>query len=109
MHQWVLHNPKNDRRTTKGVFHIAEGGLPVPDDKSQTPLNAYAELLRLALSPPDDLLCLPFTSKQETTAKLWLSLLIRPIVAPEIPGRMPQKTMETRIFAPGGLIANLDL
>jgi hypothetical protein len=31
--QGVLHNPKNDRRTTKGVFHIAEGGLPIPDDK----------------------------------------------------------------------------
>mgnify|MGYP000582494508 CR=1 FL=1 len=24
----VLHNPANDRRTTAGVFHIAEGGLP---------------------------------------------------------------------------------
>jgi hypothetical protein len=29
----VLHNPASDRRTTQGVFHIAEGGLPVPDDK----------------------------------------------------------------------------
>ena len=29
----VLHNPANDRRTTAGVFHIAEGGLPIPDDK----------------------------------------------------------------------------
>ena len=25
----ILHNPSNDRRTTKGVFHIAEGGLPI--------------------------------------------------------------------------------
>ncbi|MCK4833273.1 MAG: hypothetical protein KAT12_00810, partial [Gammaproteobacteria bacterium] len=24
--QGVLHNPKNDRRTTSGVFHIVEGG-----------------------------------------------------------------------------------
>src|SRR5690606_17205856 len=31
--QGVLHNPKADRRTTKGSFHIADGGLPVPDDK----------------------------------------------------------------------------
>ncbi len=31
--QGVLHNPKSDRRTTKGVFHIAAGNLPVPDDK----------------------------------------------------------------------------
>ncbi|MBU0934549.1 MAG: hypothetical protein KKC64_02945, partial [Spirochaetes bacterium] len=28
----VLHNPANDRRTTEGVFHIAEGGLPAPPD-----------------------------------------------------------------------------
>jgi hypothetical protein len=28
--QGVLHNPKSDRRTTKGIFHVAEGGLPIP-------------------------------------------------------------------------------
>ncbi|MEQ1529122.1 MAG: hypothetical protein ABL925_07385, partial [Methylococcales bacterium] len=106
--QGVLHNPQNDKRTTKGVFHIAAGGLPVPADKNEVPVAAYAELLRLALSPPDELLSLPFTSKQENSAKLWLSLLLRPIVVPEIAGWMPQKTMETRFFAPGGLVANLD-
>ncbi|MDB6037624.1 MAG: hypothetical protein JWM99_1465, partial [Verrucomicrobiales bacterium] len=31
--QGVLHNPRSDRRTTEGSFHIAEGGLPIPDDK----------------------------------------------------------------------------
>ncbi|HSN23621.1 MAG TPA: hypothetical protein VLS45_05555, partial [Methylomicrobium sp.] len=106
--QGVLHNPKNDRRTTKGVFHIAAGGLPVPADKSEVPVNAYAEILRLALSPPDDLLCLPFTSRQENAAKLWLSLLLRPVVVPGIAGITPPKTMETRFFTPGGLAANLD-
>jgi hypothetical protein len=29
----VLNNPKADRRTTAGTFHVAEGGLPVPADK----------------------------------------------------------------------------
>ena len=106
--QGVLHNPKNDRRTTQGVFHIVAGGLPVPADKNEVPVAAYGELLRIALSPPDDLLCLPFTSKQGHSAKLWLSLLIRPIVVPEIPGFTLKKTMETRFFAPGGLVANLD-
>ena len=28
--QGVIHNPAKDRRTTKGVFHVTEGGLPVP-------------------------------------------------------------------------------
>ena len=26
----VLHNPRNDRRTTGGTFHVAEGGLALP-------------------------------------------------------------------------------
>ena len=108
LRQGVLHNPQNDRRTTKGVFHIAACGLPVPADKYEVPVTAYAELLRIALSPPDDLLCLPFTSGQENSAKLWLSLLLRPIVVPGIQGLSPEKTMEIRFFAPGGLVANLD-
>ncbi|HEU0008535.1 MAG TPA: hypothetical protein VFT34_01835, partial [Verrucomicrobiae bacterium] len=28
--QGVLHNPRSDRRTTQGSFHVAEGGLPIP-------------------------------------------------------------------------------
>jgi hypothetical protein len=40
--QGVLHNPKNDRRTTSGVFHIVEGGLPIPADKKAVPVNVYA-------------------------------------------------------------------
>src|SRR5689334_19835642 len=43
--QGVLHNPRNDRRTTQGVFHIAEGGLPIPDDKIAVPKAVYARLL----------------------------------------------------------------
>ncbi len=106
--QGVLHNPQNDRRTTKGVFHIAAGGLPVPADKNEVPVAAYAALLRQALLPPDELLKLPFTSAQQNTAKLWVSSLLRPIVCPEISATMPVKTMEVRFFAPGGLVANLD-
>lgn len=106
--QGVLHNPQNDRRTTKGVFHIVAGGLPVPGDKSEVPVNAYAALLQQALIPPSDLLRLPFTSMQNKPATLWVSLLMRPIVRPAIVPISPIKTMETRFFAPGGLVANLD-
>ena len=35
--QGVLHNPRNDKRTTQGLFHIAEGGLPIPADKAAVP------------------------------------------------------------------------
>lgn len=106
--QGVLHNPQNDKRTTQGVFHIVAGGLPVPADKCEVPVAAFNALLESALAPPDDLLKLPFTVNQEDQAKLWASLLLRPIVRPALSPDIPAKTMEVRFFAPGGLISNLD-
>ena len=47
--QGVCHNPAKDRRTTEGVFHIAEGGLPVPADKKAVPKATFARLLAAAL------------------------------------------------------------
>src|SRR5947209_6476270 len=67
--QGVLHNPANDRRTTLGVFHVAEGGLPIPDDKLAVPKIVFARLLELALQPPRELLRLPFTSTQTEQAE----------------------------------------
>src|ERR1035438_7435703 len=42
--QGVLHNPRSDRRTTQGLFNIAEGGFPVPADKAAVPKQAFAAL-----------------------------------------------------------------
>src|SRR5213075_3058928 len=99
--QGVLHNPKSDRRTTQGVFHVTEGGLPIPDDKVAVPKRTFAELLQKALTPPADLLRVPFTASQEKEARCFVSLLLRPIVVPEVPGFIAEKRMETRFFAPG--------
>jgi hypothetical protein len=106
--QGVLHNPASDRRTTQGSFHIAEGGLPIPGDKKAVPRHTFALLLEQALLPPEELLTLPFTSNQPEPAHMFVSLLLRPIVCPEIPGQEPEKTMEIRFFAPGNLVSNLD-
>ena len=106
--QGVLHNPKNDRRTTSGVFHIVEGGLPIPADKKAVPVDVYANLLQVALDPPEDLLALPISNGLPKPINIWVSLLMRPIVRPEVEGVLPEKTLETRFFAPGGLVANLD-
>ena len=106
--QGVLHNPSKDKRTTKGVFHIVEGGFPVPADKKAVPIAAYHNLLQAALNPPKESLRLPITSDQEEQAETWVSLLLRPIVQPRLKGLFPEKTMETRFFAPGSLVANLD-
>lgn len=104
----VLHNPASDRRTTEGSFHVAEGGLPIPGDKKAVPKPTFARLLREALNPPEDLLSLPFTKGQPQEAKMFVALLLRPVVCPEIPGREAEKNMEIRFFAPGSLVSNLD-
>ncbi len=108
IHQGVLHNPKHDRRTTQGSFHIAEGGLPIPQDKLAVPKAVFLNLLRHALNPPKDMLTLPFTAAQKEKAELFISLLLRPTVCPEIPGISADKSMEIRFFAPGSLVGNLD-
>jgi hypothetical protein len=106
--QGVLHNPKSDRRTTKGVFHVAEGGLPIPNDKKAVPQLAAARLLAKALNSPEEQTVLPFLANEEKQAKAWVSLLLRPVVVPEVDGFCQQKTMEVRFFAPGNLVSNLD-
>lgn len=108
IHQGVLHNPKSDRRTTKGVFHVAEGGLPIPADKLAVPKATFARILEKALQPPPELMRLPFTDSQKDKAELWVSLLLRPVVCPEVPGTIDEKRYEVRFFAPGNLVSNLD-
>ena len=106
--QGVLHNPKSDRRTTQGIFHVTEGGLPIHDDKLGVPKITFAKMLALALNPPRELMTLPFTATQPTPAECLVSLLLRPIVCPVVPGFTPEKTMEVRFFVPGNLVSNLD-
>ncbi len=106
--QGILHNPASDRRTTEGSFHIAEGGLPVPGDKKQVPKLTFAKMLEQALNPPADMMIVPFTANQPQPARMFASLLLRPVVCPEIPGIEPEKSMEIRFFAPGNLVSNLD-
>ena len=104
----VLNNPVHDRRTTAGTFHVVEGGLPIPGDKRAVPKAAFVGLLRAALDPPADLMLLPYTSLSTRPAHTWVSLLLRPLVCPEVPGYCGARTMETRFFVPGSLVSNLD-
>jgi hypothetical protein len=106
--QGVLHNPRSDRRTTAGIFHVAEGGLPIPDDKLGVPKLTFAKMLALALNPPRELMTLPFTGTQPNPAECFVSLLLRPLVCPGVSGFTPEKRMEVRFFVPGNLVSNLD-
>lgn len=107
--QGVLHNPKSDRRTTKGVFHVTEGGLPIPNDKKAVPKLAAARLFKKAIEGvTEDLLTLPYLFNQEKKARAWVSLLLRPVVVPKVEGFSKEKSMEVRFFVPGNLCSNLD-
>ena len=108
--QGVCHNPAKDRRTTEGVFHIAEGGLPIPADKKAVPKATFARLLWSALHPSAELLRLPYTANlsEAEQARTFVSLLLRPLVCPEVTGVTARQSMEIRFFAPGTLVSNLD-
>ena len=104
----VLHNPRTDRRTTKGTFHVTEGGLPIAGDKRVVPKLVFANLFQRALTPPEGMMELPFMQGATQPACTFVSLAIRPLVCPPVPGYCEQRTMEIRFFAPGGLVSNLD-
>ncbi len=104
----VLHNPINDRRTTQGVFHVADCGLRVPADKVAVPKVTYAHLLKAAFEPTPELNQLPFAASWSEPVGTMVSLLLRPLVCPEVPGGASEKRMEVRFFAPGALVSNLD-
>jgi hypothetical protein len=105
--QGILHNPKSDRRTTQGIFHIVEGGFPIPADKIAVSKLVFASLLAAALRPPQDVMALPLTANQEQQVRLFVTLLLRPLLCPAT-GSDPAKTMEIRFFAPASLVSNLD-
>ena len=106
--QGILHNPKSDRRTTKGVFHVVEGGLPIPNDKVAVTKETFKRILNIALTPPEDLMTLPFTALQDDKARPFVSLLIRPRVCPGVDKVTPEMSMEIRFFVPGSVVCNLD-
>lgn len=114
----VVHNPRADRRTTKGTFHVCDGGLPVPAEKRLVPKLVFARLFQHAMNPPSEWLKLPYLANEslndaegrplEGGDETFVSLLIRPLVCPSVSGFCRHKTMEVRFFAPGGLVSNLD-
>jgi len=72
------------------------------------PKASFARMFEEALKPPAELLRLPFTANQTKPAEIFVSLLLRPVICPAIPGYAREKSMEIRFFAPGNLVSNLD-
>jgi len=104
----ILNNPRSDRRTTKGTFHVADAGLPITHDKKIVPLSVYGKLLKSALNPPERYKILPFSAKMNPAPKLWVGLMLRPLVKPKVSEMEPEQTMETLFLAPAAQVSNLD-
>ena len=68
VHNGVIHNPRADRRTTQGTFHVCEGGLPIPADKRAIPKAVFARLFQQACRPPAESLQLPYLSASDGAA-----------------------------------------
>ena len=54
------------------------------------------------------MLALPYTANRPQPVETIVSLLLRPLVCPAVQGVTPEKRLEIRFFAPGGLVSNLD-
>lgn len=104
----ILNNPVHDRRTTQGTFHIVEGPMAIPGDKRAVPRNVFASLYAAAMKPPRELMLLPYTSESSRPSYTWVSILLRPLVCPEVKGHCGIQTSEVRFFVPGSLVSNLD-
>ena len=100
----------NDRRTTQGVFHVAEGGLPIPADKIAVPLVAYAQTAARGASRPRRSCCgcRSRANWDRAGARRWSRCCCGRWSARRCPKVSPEKRMEVRFFAPGGLVSNLD-
>ena len=59
----VLNNPKADRRTTAGTFHVVEGGLAIPGDKRAVPKSSLSICFARRCNPRRDLMTLPYMSQ----------------------------------------------
>ena len=75
--------PKSDRRTTQGIFHIVEGGLPVPADKIAVPSRPSPRCWAAALRPPRGSArrCRSRRTRK-SRSHCFVSLLLRPLVCP---------------------------
>ena len=109
VNQGVLHNPRSDRRTTQGIFHVAEGGLP--DSRRQdrraegrVRQNAWLRVQSAARLDAPAVHGHPAAAggvfRFAAAASARLSRRCR--------ASRRTKTMEIRFFAPGNLVSNLD-
>ena len=92
----------------KGLFHIAEGGFPVPADKAAVPKQAFAALVErgAASARRSDDAAVSRPDRRRRRAASCRCCCARWSARPR--ATEPAKTMEIRFIAPGSLVSNLD-
>ena len=100
--------PRATAAPRKGIFHIVEGGLPVPADKLAVPKQTFAALLAAALQSAGRSADAAVHCRSERVRCVCLFRCCCGRSSAPPPERDPQKTMEIRFFAPGSLVSNLD-
>ena len=78
------------------------------DDKLAVPKAVFGKMLGPGAEPAARTDAPAVHRDQPQPAECFVSLLLRPVVCPEVPGFIAEKSMEIRFFAPGSLVSNLD-
>jgi hypothetical protein len=99
MYNGVLDNSSPDKRTTKDVFHIVDGGPTVSSDRKEIPRITFAKMLQGAFSPDDKMLVVPFTADRSSPVKLFGSNDMKPVICPKMEGIQGEKNRGT-LFCP---------
>ena len=87
----VLHNPRSDRRTTEGTFHVAEGGLPIP--ATRRPSRGRSSPRCSGTPSARRTSCWSCRSRPTGRSRrgTFVSLLLRPVVCPRCPASAPRR------------------
>jgi hypothetical protein len=104
----VLHNPKSDRRTTQGIFHVTEGGLPIPDDKLGVPKAVFGKMLAPGAESAARIHAPAVHGHAAAAGGMFRLAAAAPDCLSGSARISRRKTMEVRFFAPGNLVSNLD-
>ena len=95
-------------RTPAGLSPVGPGASRTPDDKIALARAVAGRLFAAAFDAPAASLRLPYTADAAAPAECWVSLLLRPLVLPAVPGVNEARRLEIRFIVHGGLVANLD-
>ena len=104
----VLHNPAPTGAPPQACSTSPRAACRFPGTRGPCPGRSSPLCSATPCHPPAESAGRAVHGQPARAGRGFVSLLLRPIVCPEVPGVCPRKTMEIRFFAPGSLVSNLD-